>query len=362
MGSAVPWMTRVGAAIERQGPASRARPAAARRGSAPPRSCGRARCPGAPGLGSSSSCERALAAREDARIVDEVIGHRVGIGPVHARVRHELPELLGRWWELAVGGRRGRGADEDEGKNAFGVVEPEELRERAAGRDADQVRRRNVVGIEHAGRVGDEIGAGVSGPPGLVGDRAAGVAVVVTDDEPPAIGERPAEVLLPPEHGGADARDEEDRGSVRVTERLGAELDPVRVDHALGHPGSVAAWLPGGASAGPLRSRWTGRCGTWFCVIAPSAGGGPVMCGRPRRRRSTSSSSPRSAGFGGSTARTAFMTRGGGSAASAGRRCSGRSRGPTVSIAAGCLDAPTGIRTVEQIWVESAGDYYDVDQ
>ena len=33
-----------------------------------------------------------------------------------------------------------------------------------------------------------------------------------------------------------------------------------------------------------------------------------------------------------------------------------------VSIAAGCLDAPTGIRTVDQIWLESAGDYYEVDQ
>jgi hypothetical protein len=33
-----------------------------------------------------------------------------------------------------------------------------------------------------------------------------------------------------------------------------------------------------------------------------------------------------------------------------------------VSIAAGCLDPPTGIRIVEQIWVESAGDYYDVAQ
>jgi hypothetical protein len=33
----------------------------------------------------------------------------------------------------------------------------------------------------------------------------------------------------------------------------------------------------------------------------------------------------------------------------------------TVSIAAGCLDAPTGLRTVREIWVESAGDYYEVD-
>ena len=30
----------------------------------------------------------------------------------------------------------------------------------------------------------------------------------------------------------------------------------------------------------------------------------------------------------------------------------------TVSIAAGCLDAPTGLRTVKEIWTESAGDYY----
>jgi hypothetical protein len=34
----------------------------------------------------------------------------------------------------------------------------------------------------------------------------------------------------------------------------------------------------------------------------------------------------------------------------------------TVSIAAGCLDAPTGLETTEQIWVSSAGDYYDLDQ
>jgi hypothetical protein len=34
----------------------------------------------------------------------------------------------------------------------------------------------------------------------------------------------------------------------------------------------------------------------------------------------------------------------------------------TVSIAAGCLDTPTGIRTVGQIWVDSAGDYYEIDE
>ena len=33
-----------------------------------------------------------------------------------------------------------------------------------------------------------------------------------------------------------------------------------------------------------------------------------------------------------------------------------------LSIAAGCLDPPTGIRTVGQIWTESAGDYYEVSE
>ena len=33
-----------------------------------------------------------------------------------------------------------------------------------------------------------------------------------------------------------------------------------------------------------------------------------------------------------------------------------------VSIAAGCLDEPTGLRTTDQIWVDSAGDYYELDE
>ena len=36
-------------------------------------------------------------------------------------------------------------------------------------------------------------------------------------------------------------------------------------------------------------------------------------------------------------------------------------RRDTISIAAGTLDAPTGIRTTLQMHVASAGDYYDVD-
>jgi hypothetical protein len=33
-----------------------------------------------------------------------------------------------------------------------------------------------------------------------------------------------------------------------------------------------------------------------------------------------------------------------------------------ISISAGCLDGPTGIRTVRQIWTASHGDYYELDE
>ena len=36
-------------------------------------------------------------------------------------------------------------------------------------------------------------------------------------------------------------------------------------------------------------------------------------------------------------------------------------RRDTISIAAGTLDAPTGLKTAVQIHVEDKGDYYDVD-
>jgi hypothetical protein len=33
----------------------------------------------------------------------------------------------------------------------------------------------------------------------------------------------------------------------------------------------------------------------------------------------------------------------------------------TISIAAGSLDEPTGLKVVEQIYVADAGDYYEID-
>ena len=68
-------------------------------------------------------------------------------------------------------------------------VEREPLRERSAGRDADDVCRGDAVGVEHACGVGHQVAARVPGMARLVGDRSAGVAMVVTDHEPPAVGE-----------------------------------------------------------------------------------------------------------------------------------------------------------------------------
>ncbi|HVE50948.1 MAG TPA: GFA family protein [Casimicrobiaceae bacterium] len=39
-----------------------------------------------------------------------------------------------------------------------------------------------------------------------------------------------------------------------------------------------------------------------------------------------------------------------------------REGGNVISIAAGSVDAPTGLATTLQIFVDSAGDYYDIDE
>jgi len=36
--------------------------------------------------------------------------------------------------------------------------------------------------------------------------------------------------------------------------------------------------------------------------------------------------------------------------------------GTTLSISAGCLDRPTGLATMGQIYVDSASDYYEIDR
>ena len=96
------------------------------------------------------------------------------------------------------------------------------------------MRGRDAVGVEHAGGVGDQVGAGVRGVAGLVGHRSAGVAVVVADHEPPSaasIRQKPSS------HQSIDPpmpMIEQDRRVGRVAERLRAQLDAVRFDHPLG--------------------------------------------------------------------------------------------------------------------------------
>jgi hypothetical protein len=66
--------------------------------------------------------------------------------------------------------------------------------------------------------------------------RPAGVAVVEADDVKAAIGEAPAEVLVPPDHLDAEAHDQENRWVGRRAEGLVAEPDsPAHVCEFLVH-------------------------------------------------------------------------------------------------------------------------------
>jgi hypothetical protein len=51
---------------------------------------------------------------------------------------------------------------------------------------------RDPVRVEYADGIGHQVGTRVLGPPVLICDRAASVAVVVADYEPAAIGKQPA--------------------------------------------------------------------------------------------------------------------------------------------------------------------------
>ena len=104
------------------------------------------------------------------------------------------------------------------------MVESDQLGDRPACGNADQVGGPEFVSIEDADDDGDEVAARVPEIAEPIGDRAAGVAVVATDDEPAAVGERPAEVVRPSEHRGAKAHDQQDRWLRGVAPPVGAEL------------------------------------------------------------------------------------------------------------------------------------------
>ena len=133
--------------------------------------------------------EGALTSVEHTGVADLVLEHRLGVGPVHPRRRHPPCELLRRRGKPAVTGRRRRGADRNERQDALGGVEREELRKGPTGRDADDVGGSQSVGIEHASSVGNQVRAVVRRVARWVRDRPTGVAVVVTDHEPLAVGE-----------------------------------------------------------------------------------------------------------------------------------------------------------------------------
>ena len=102
-------------------------------------------------------------------------------------------------------------------------------------RHADHVRGHELVPVEDTDGIGHQIGTAVPRPPRLTGDRAAGVAVVVADHEPAALGKQPAETRLPPEHRPTGPHDQQNWRIARVAERLRTELDAVRFDHPLTH-------------------------------------------------------------------------------------------------------------------------------
>ena len=254
IGSAVPWITRVGTVIEDRGSREhrprRQQAVVLRR----PRCCARARRRGGRARGSQPR-RTGVASGEDARVADQVLDHRLAVRPVHLAVATKRRNSLGRRREPAFAGRRGRGADEDEREDAIGEVEREQLRERTARRDADHVRGRDPVGVEHTGGVGDQVGAGVLGVSRLIGDRSARCRGGRSGSRTARLGEHPAEALLPPEHRRADAHDKQDRRVGRVAEGLRAELDAVRFDHPLGDPCLLPAFGDQSSRAEPHR-RW----------------------------------------------------------------------------------------------------------
>ena len=66
-----------------------------------------------------------------------------------------------------------------------------------AERHTDDVGALHVEHVEQSRRVLGKVGEPVAGRARLVGDRTAGVPQVVADDEAPAGGEAPAELLVP---------------------------------------------------------------------------------------------------------------------------------------------------------------------
>jgi len=109
------------------------------------------------------------------------------------------------------------------------VVERDELGDPTAGPEADDVRPRQVEGVEEDGRIGDQVAQGVPRVVRIDGHGPTGVPQVVPHHQSPAGSQPVAELVRPREHRVADQED----GRVRaVPERLDAEIHAVDRDHA----------------------------------------------------------------------------------------------------------------------------------
>jgi hypothetical protein len=167
----------------------------------------------------SNGCERP--------VLGQVLDHRGAVRPVGLGDRGEGgPRVVAHRRQVGIGAGGARG-HERERRHALGVVQGQELGERAAHRLPDDVRPAHAQDGEQGRGVGHEVVARVPGLPRRVARRAARVAVVVPDHVTRPGREACAEVVLPPVHRGARPHDEQDRRVGRAAERLNAEIDAV---------------------------------------------------------------------------------------------------------------------------------------
>ena len=163
-------------------------------------------------------------------VADEGVDGGLGVGPVGGWLfgGEGFLQTLGhrRVLDRLRGGDRA-GGDEGRGGDAFGVVDGDGLRDTAAHRQADEVGAVDAERVQDADRVGLQISRRVLRFAGLVAHRAAGVAMVVPDDEASRGRQVFAERGLPEVHRGRATVDQQDRRVGLRAEGLDTEFDTV---------------------------------------------------------------------------------------------------------------------------------------
>ena len=100
--------------------------------------------------------------------VEQERDRRVAVGPVRlfAVAAEHRPQRLRHRRQLGTAGADRARGQQREAEHALGMVERDPLRDRAAHRQADEVRALDAELVEDRDRVGDQVVAGVSRPPG----------------------------------------------------------------------------------------------------------------------------------------------------------------------------------------------------